>query len=70
MFRHGWDRAQVFCTYYNVYGLVAVSLFATFALFCLQLLSNILLHANKNKLLKKINNLKLTMKIKISSNQY
>ena len=29
----------IFCACYNVYRLVAVSLFATFALFCLQLLS-------------------------------
>ena len=36
---------------YKVYRLVAVSLFATFALFCLQLLSIVFLDANKNKLL-------------------
>ena len=45
------DHAQFFCACYNVYCLVVVSLFATFALFCFQLLSIVLLEANKNKLL-------------------
>ena len=50
MLRHGCSD-QVQCTCYNIYRLVAVSLFATFALFCLQLLLIVLLDANKNKLL-------------------
>ena len=41
------DHAQFFCACYNVYHLVAVSLFATFALFCYQLLSICVLNANK-----------------------
>ena len=53
MLRHRCsDHAQFFVhviTY--VYHLVAVFLFATFALFCLQLLAIVVLDANKNKLL-------------------
>ena len=47
------DHAQFFYVCYNVYRLVAISLFATFALFCL--LSIVLLDANKNKLLLDVN---------------
>ena len=38
-----------FCVCYNAYRLVAVPLFATFALFCLQLLSIVLLYVSENK---------------------
>ena len=52
-FLYNWcgNHAQLYCTCYNVYSLVAVSLFATFALICFQLESTVLLDANKNKLL-------------------
>ena len=50
---------KIFCAYYNVYRLVVVSLFTTFALFCLQLLSFVLLDANKNKLLLLLLNVRL-----------
>ena len=63
MLRYGCgDHAQFFCVYgffcayssYKVYHLVAVSLFATFALFSLQLSSIVFLNANKNKLQLKV----------------
>ena len=51
--RQTWGKQKILTgsLSYNLYRLVAVSPFAIFALFCFQLLSIVLLEANKKKLL-------------------